>query len=204
MTLVLPFGSFVPGQPTADVTVTAQLSNLADVSTPLNIRTAGGFQFGATPTNDFCCSPFDATIYNVPNPNDTSTWPASSVEPIIMTLAKAYVGPESETATGPNFPRQFRISVDIAEGQTVSNLNFVDVLPDNIQFIGIDSVTGGGYTVNGSLPSTSTPGGTLDITLTNPVMGTSGSSDAVLWFSFYVDRLDAFSNPVVKQARVNS
>ena len=197
VTLVLPFGSFVPGQPTAEVTVTAQLSDLADVSTPLNIQAAGGFQYGATPTNDFCCSPFDATLYNVPNPGDTTTWPGSSVEPIIMTLAKTYVGPENETATGPNFPRQYRISVDIADGQTVSNLNFVDILPDNIQFIGIDSVTGGSYAVNGSLPSTSTPGGTLDITLDNPVTGTSGSSDAILLFSFYVDRLDASSNPVI-------
>ena len=33
-----------------------------------------------------------------------------------MTIAKAYSGPEDETATGPNFPRQYTITVDLAAG----------------------------------------------------------------------------------------
>lgn len=46
MVLTLPFGSFTPDQPAADITVTASVSNLADVGTPLTISALGGFRFG--------------------------------------------------------------------------------------------------------------------------------------------------------------
>src|SRR5581483_7890887 len=52
----LPFGSFTPTQPPADVLVTTALSNLADANFALNIQARGGFQYGAdaldNPTTD--------------------------------------------------------------------------------------------------------------------------------------------------------
>ncbi len=44
--LQLPFGSFTPAQPPAPIAVRAQLSNLADDGTALQVRARGGFRFG--------------------------------------------------------------------------------------------------------------------------------------------------------------
>jgi len=204
VTIILPFGSFVPSQPPATVTITAQMSEMADLDAPLTISGQAGFQFGYTPLNDFCCSPFDATIPVQPGGiYDSSTFPGQSVAPTLMSLSKTYIGPENETATGPNFPRQYTITVDIADGQPVSGLTITDTLPNNIQYVSLDSVTVGGVSVPASSytivsePLTTTPGGTLEVELTNPVVG----GDTVeLTFTFYVDRLDASSavvlNPV--------
>ncbi|MCG2785105.1 MAG: isopeptide-forming domain-containing fimbrial protein [Anaerolineae bacterium] len=198
VTIILPFGSFVPSQPPAAVTITAQMSDLADLSTPLTIRGQAGFQFGYTPLNDFCCSPFDSTIPVAPGGvYDSSAFPGQSVAPTLMSLSKAYVGPENETATGPNFPRQYTITVDIADGQPISELTITDTLPNNIQYVSLDSVTVGGspaaYTIL-TEPLTTTPGGTLEVELDNPVVG---GNAVELTFTFYVDRLDAASAVVL-------
>ena len=61
--------------------------------------------------------------------------------PTILRLTKTYIGPEDETATGPNFPRQYRITVDVATGQTVTDLDLTDVLPGNLQFIAVTNAS---------------------------------------------------------------
>ena len=106
--LRLPFGSFTPGQPAAIAHVTTQLSDLADASTALTITANGGFQFGATALNDPATDP---SVLGDPVSAD--------VHPSIMTVTKTYIGPEDETATGPNYPRSYTLSVTIAAGQTV-------------------------------------------------------------------------------------
>jgi large repetitive protein len=198
VTIILPFGSFVPDQPPATVTITAQMSELADLDEPLTISGQAGFQFGYTPLNDFCCNPFDATIPVVSGGiYDATAFPGQTVAPTLMTLSKAYIGPENETATGPNFPRQYVITVDIADGQPVSGLTITDFLPDNIQYVSLDSVTVGGspaaHTIL-SQPSTTTPGGTLIVELDDPVVG---GNTVEVTFTFYVDRLDASSAVVL-------
>ncbi|MEO0949107.1 MAG: DUF4347 domain-containing protein, partial [Cyanobacteria bacterium J06641_5] len=50
--LQLPFSSIVPGQPPAEIEVSANISNLADASTSLNIVAQGGFQFGNDATDN--------------------------------------------------------------------------------------------------------------------------------------------------------
>jgi hypothetical protein len=110
----LPFGSFTSSQPAATIDFNVQLSNLADRSTPLNIRARGGFQYGGTALNDPSTDP---TILSQPA-STANTWvPSSNVTPILVALKKIYIGPEDETATGPNFPRQYRLDVNIANGQ---------------------------------------------------------------------------------------
>ena len=124
--LLLPFGSFTADQPPVDVSVTASLSNLADVERPADsIQEAqGGFRFG----NDSLDNPTtDPTILGAPV--------TSTVTPAVFRLTKTYFGPEDETATGPNFPQQYRISVDVAAGQTITNLDITDVLPNDLQFV---------------------------------------------------------------------
>jgi fimbrial isopeptide formation D2 family protein/uncharacterized repeat protein (TIGR01451 family) len=184
--LRLPFGSFTSAQPPINVAISAALSNYADLGTPLTLRARGGFMFGATPLNDWCCDPAIVT----PSSPDSSAWPGQPVTPSLITVSKAYVGPEDETATGPNFPRQYRVTVDIPTGQTVTNLIVTDTLPNSLQFVSLDSSTPASAPV--STPSTSTPGGALS-RLFASVTGTSGSADAEFLFTFYVPLTDAAS-----------
>ena len=57
-----------------------------------------------------------------------------------------------------------------------------DLLPDNLQFIGIDPATTGGYAVN-SLPSILDPGGTLNLEYA------SGTGTITVVYDFYIPRL---------------
>jgi uncharacterized repeat protein (TIGR01451 family)/fimbrial isopeptide formation D2 family protein len=187
--LQLPFGSFTPTQPPADVVVTAALSNLADAGTPLTILAHGGFQFGADPLDNPTSG--DPSIIG----SDTS----ASTTPTLLRLKKTYIGPEDETATGPNFPRQYLIEVDIANGQTITNLDLTDVLPSNLQFVSVTSTTVHGSataTTAVSTPSTTTPGGTLTRRFAS-VTGTTATNDATLVFTFYVPRVDAATAVII-------
>ena len=183
--LQLPFGSFAPDQIPANISVTTTISSLADLGTTLPIRANAGFQYGADALNN---PAIDPTIVGV-----SST---TSITPALFTLRKEYVGPENETATGPNFPRQYRVIVDVANGQTITNLDLTDLLPGNLQFVQVDSVTGGGPVTDISTPGTNTPGGTLTRRLSS-VTGTAGTSDAVMTFSFFAPRVDASSSEVL-------
>lgn len=179
--LRLPFGSFTPNQPPAAISVTVSMSSLADLGTPLTIEARGGYQFGFTPLNDWCCGD-DPTL-------SLSGWTSDSVTPIIFTLSKSYNGPEDETASGPNFPRQYTITAEIAPGQTMTSFNLTDVLPNNMQFVSLVSTSPGGASC--SLPSTSTPGGTLSCNF-----GTvSGTVSATL--EFYIPLRDSSSLSVI-------
>ena len=103
----LPFGSYTANQPPLDVTINAHLSNLADLTPDLQIYARGGFMFGETPEDDFCCGD---TPYARPNTTISTSWPGSAVTPQVLTFDKAYIGPgntEDETSSGPNFPRKY-------------------------------------------------------------------------------------------------
>jgi len=176
----LPFGSLAPDQPAIDINVDAQLSGSADLGVALTLRARGGFRFGADPLDNPCC---DLVIVN-PASNDGSGWPSAPVTPTLLTLSKAYSGPEDETATGPNFRRQYTISVEIAPGQGLSGLTIIDVLPDNLQFASV--IDSSHPIASCSTPSTTTPGGTLSCTFSDMVSGT-----AWLTFEYFVPLTDS-------------
>lgn len=186
--LQLPFGSFTPDQPPAPVVVTTALSNLADAGFPLSPQVRGGFQFGNTPLNDPATDPSVFGTFAAAGP----------VTPTVLRLTKTYIGPEDETATGPNFPRQYRIAVDVANGQTVADLDITDALPANLQFLAVTnaSAVGSPAVTDVATPSTTTPGGTLTRRFAS-VTGTAGAEDAILEFSFFVPRVDAGSAVVI-------
>ena len=179
----LPFGSFTPGQPTAPISVTANLSNLADVGTALPIAAVAGFRYG----DDALDNP------TKPDPTLMSATVSASIMPTLLRLKKTYLGPEDETATGPNFPRQYRIDVAVAPGQTITNLAITDVLPNNMQFVRVDSVSGvpTATVTNTATPvsASASPGGTLTRTLSS-VTGTGTLGDATMTFTFYIPEKD--------------
>jgi len=202
VSLMLPFGSYVPGQPPLDITVNASLSINADLTPDLIIYARGGYIFGETPEDDWCCG--DAP-FAIPSGTNSSTWPPTPISPQVFSFEKTYTGPgntQDETATGPNFPRQYSLTIDIASGQTLSNIEIQDQLPDNLQFIGINPGTTGGYTIT-SLPSTTEPGGTLSLNYA------SGSGSINMVFDFYIPELydqngdTLFDDPVINPTSGN-
>ncbi len=198
--LRLPFGSVVPDQPAITVDVTADLSNLADLGVPLTVHARGGFEFGADPLDNPCCDPVIAN----PGDTDSDAWPAASTTPQLMSISKVFVSPdtlglEDETTVGPAYPRRFRVVVDIADGQTITNLDLTDTLPGNMQFVSVVQTLAHGNPVGTtaiSTPGTSTPGGILTRRFAS-VTGQAGQDDAVMEFAFYIPRVDASGNPVI-------
>ncbi len=189
VSLKLPFGSYVPGQPAVNITVNAHLSDLADLDTNLTINARGGYMFGQTPEDDWCCG--DVPFADPKGPDSTG-WPPIDVIPQLMIFSKEYIGPgntQDETATGPNFPRQYTLTVEIADGQTLTDLDISDLLPDNLQFIGIASATHV-YTVTSS-PSTTEPGGTLTVNFA------SVSGTVEVTYDFYIPELDVNDDSVI-------
>ena len=188
--LQLPFGSYTPGQPPADLTINAQLSSGATLGAQVTVRARAGFRFGNTPVNDPATDP---SI--VSGSSDSSTWNvASTTVPTVLKLRKEYDGSESETATGPNFVRTYRLIADVAAGQTITGLTLSDTLPSSLQFVAMGQVSPTG-TVN-QLPSTMVPGGQLFVTMPS-VTGGTGTDDAVVAFSCYVPQVDAGGQPVI-------
>ena len=181
--LRLPFGSYVPSQPAVPIVVTAATSSLADAGAPLTIRTNGGFMFGA-----------DAIDNPTTDPSLIGSTATTNVTPTLLRLTTTYLGPESETTTGPNWPRQYTLAADVATGQTVTNLELTDELPGNAQFVSVDATSGA--TTSPSTPSTSTPGGTLTRRFAS-ITGTSSTADASITFSISIPRLDAGAGAVL-------
>ncbi|MEI2827888.1 MAG: hypothetical protein V9F04_16940 [Dermatophilaceae bacterium] len=161
--------------------ITSSLSNRADLGTPLTVRANGGFMFGADPLDNPGTDPVIL--------GSTTT---SAITPTLLTLQKIYIGPEDETATGPNFPRQYQIVIDIAAGQTITGLLVTDVLSNNVQFLAVDAtlVNGGAVATTAvSTPSLVVPGGTLSERYAS-VTATTAANDVELYFSFYIPRDD--------------
>ena len=179
----LPFGSFAPDQPAAAVSIDAQLSDYADLNLDLPIYAESGYRFGA-----------DAIDNPSTDPAILGLRVSTNITPSLLILEKIYNWREDETSTGPNFPRQYTLSVNIPENQTITNLVVSDILPENMQFIQVEStapaVTGCTY------PSTSTPGGTLSCNFAS-VTGTDSPSDATITFSFYIPLADSTGARVI-------
>jgi uncharacterized repeat protein (TIGR01451 family) len=167
-----PLGSFATDQPTADVTIPLTVSPLADSGTPLTLTVTGGFMFGATPTGS---TPIVGTSHS------------TTVAPTVVALAKTDTSPESETATGPNYERTYRIVADIATGQTLAPFTLTDRLPADAVFLGLGSGTTAGYTT-GHLPTvgTANTGTDADVTLTWPTATGVDGPDTTLEIRYYV------------------
>jgi len=192
----LPFGSFTPNQPVADLTIGALVSNLADIGTPLTIAAKSGFMFG----NDEFDNP-------TTDPSLFSSVKTAIVTPRLITLTKTFSGPEGETATGPNYLRTYTISVDVATGHRFTEFNINDVLPNDAQFVSVVSLTENfaqNSTINSiSTPSTLTPGGTLSRQLVPngaaEFIGVAGN-DITMVISFYTPINDSTSARIINAA----
>ena len=192
--LEMPFGSFTPGQPAAEVVITAHISEYAMVdsggsdSYDLDVQVTNGFRYGTDSLDNPSSDP-SVTYAD----NSALLHPTQTFRPEVIRFNKDYIGPEQETATGPNFVRQFTIDVDVADGQTVTNLQVIENLPDYIWYLGDGTVTGG--TVSSS-PGIGVHTGQQLIIDLGTVIGGPGV-DATVTFDYYVPYIDAASQVIV-------
>lgn len=203
ITLELPFGSFEPDQPKIEVEITVDLHNYADVGLAgkLTIFARGGFHFGTTPLNDYVSDLPIVTDAGVPSsdngttPSIASAWvEKKDVIPTVFTVSKTYLGPEGEAVSGPNFvgyyPLQYQVTVNVAAGQTVTQLKIEDCLENNMSFVGL-------------VPASTTPAYTGLVTspclqMTYPsVTGTASAADVVVTYEFYITQFVANSETPV-------
>lgn len=183
-TIQLPFGSFTNDQPPADITINAHLSDHADLNVLLPLQVRGGFMYGKDPLDNPATDP---PIYGAMTNNNPGT------DATLITLSKTYHGPEDETATGPNFPREYTITATIAPGQSLTDFRLMDYLPDNLQYLTLVSASPGIQGVDWFVeqePTTGAPQNPPDNDLVirwpGPVSGT-----VTMRFRYYVPRYDA-------------
>jgi hypothetical protein len=144
--------------------------------------------FGNDPLNDPSVDP--TVIGSLSN---------ASVTPSLMVLSKNANAHESESVTGPNSPVNYTISIDIPNGQTISNLKLIDKLPKNLQFVSLVSASPGGYSIL-QQPATSTPNNAPNnqlIVQWPSITGTAGSGEASMTLRVFAPLLDADGNPVI-------
>lgn len=193
--LQLPIGSYEPTRIPLTVTGTANISELADVGFDLPIQVRGGFRFG--------CDALDNP--SVDDPNATvSSFESDSVSPEVVLVNKVVNADEQETATGRNFPKSYTIELNIADGQTVTNLDVTDPLSDRIVYL--NNVTQGGSSPDAGTGTIAQPEPPIDDgPKPNSVLevnygqaeGTLGESDITVSFDFYVHENDADGNPII-------
>ena len=194
VSLRMPFGSFTTDQPSADVVVTAHMSENADVGVDLGVHTTTGAMFGHdaldNPTGDHPLRDIathqttykpEVVTYNAdiqvpqvagdcqqqhdPAHDDTRQWADDA--------GRTFEVNHQEIPTGPNFPASYVARIDIADGQTVDGgLTLTEHLPDNIYYLGdaTVSVTAGGVAL--------TQG--TDYSVTSPGSGVHSGQDLVV------------------------
>ena len=176
-----PFGSFVPEQPPATIITNLKMALNATIGTPLNITARPIFRFGNNPLDDPADDP---PIYGEAK--------NATITPTVIKVNKRAILHEDETATGPNYPFNYTIEVDVADGATIQDLNITDYLPGNLQFLElIDNA--GGQVIN--LPSNTTPGGNITIKFPS-ITGVLGI-DKTIKYRVYAPELDNTTNPVL-------
>ncbi|MEZ5738201.1 MAG: VCBS domain-containing protein [Burkholderiaceae bacterium] len=203
----LPLGSYGPAQQPLQVVLQGQVDADADAGTALNLAFRGGFRYGA-----------DALDNPQTDPTVQGALSTLAITPQVYRVNTTYLSEELERATGPNFLTGMRIDLDLAAGQTLTNLDFGALLADMLQYAPItgtpgvigDSAIGAGWTnVNGVLvsaaatdgatPSAITPGGAVSRVIGSQT-GTSATVDASMVVQFYVPEFDASSNVILDPA----
>jgi uncharacterized repeat protein (TIGR01451 family)/fimbrial isopeptide formation D2 family protein len=199
----LPFGSFVPGQPSATVTFDATTDGSAGavVGTPIDIDVTGGFALGCDPLDNDTTDPaiFGATT-------------TSSITPQVIDLVKESTAPEDERSTGPNFPITYSLTINVADGETVTELDITDALPNSFVYVGgslsvdTSNATAASGVVISSEPVAGSPQNAPDngfLIEIGSVTGSAAENDIVVQYTIWVDEFDADGNPVINDVSGN-
>ena len=179
----LPFGGFVADQPVQTVDFSLQLSPDVSLDDRFTLKANGGFQYGSTPVNDPLSDP---TIVGAVN--------ELVIAPQVFDASLDYLGPESETATGPSFSRTYRVTVDVADGQTIDGALAKIEMPDTLVYTGARS----SFVDNDDVEIVVQEDGQQLVTIDlGSVVGGPGAVDAEVLLDFYVPQTDSDSLPVL-------
>lgn len=127
--LSLPFGSYTPDQPAADIVVSVSVSGNAHVSQALRIVSSAGFALGKDPLdNPDDDAPIQEATFAASNTN------ATAITPKLYTVETKFSHPNRDTATGPNHIRSMEITVTVAPEQTLTDAAIDFVLPEQLVF----------------------------------------------------------------------
>ena len=206
VSLRMPFGSFETDQPAAEVSVTAHMSENADVGpgNDLAVEVTTGAMYGhdaldnpaADPplrdiaTSSLSFSPevitYNADIEITGVQGDCQVQHAADHDTRYQAddPGQVFESNHQEIPTGPNYPGTYVARIGIADGQSVDNLVLTEHLPDNIVFLGNVSVTDSGGTP--LTFHTNQIGTDLQISLDAPVTGTGNATDVTIRYDFYV------------------
>ncbi len=183
--LQLPFGSYTGAQTPAEIIANFSLSGKADLGVALPISARAGFQYGLDALDNPMGPPMNDPRIVGPTAMDTFT-------PVLATLTKVSNAPsdrEEEVGTGPNQPLTYTINVDVADGQTLTNIDITDLLPDTIHYTS-SSITIGAGTItatptNGAGELAVNPAANMLTAHFNSITGGAGP-DAQITVQFYV------------------
>ena len=169
--LSLPLGSFVTDMGEQCITLNYTL----DSSTNPNVVLGQGmditiqplFALGATAVDD------GTHIYGAEN--------SYTIYPNVYKIKKSNNAIEGETPTGPSYPITSTISVEIANSETLSSIELIDTLDDDMQYIG--SLTKPAACSIITEPPTPAPaGGKLDLSCINM------NSDFSITYQYYIQQ----------------
>lgn len=193
--LELPFGSYGPDQPPIEIDINARMSSLADANRALFMTARGGFYLGSDALDNPCC---DRPILS---PNTSAP-----ITPTAISLSKTNDIPENETASGPNFPQEWVITVDLIDGQTMTDLLITDHLPPNVVVIGgsvnvnlgagvVATPVGGSVNLPAVMPA-ARPDNQLTVGFTS-ITGSNVENDVEIRFDFYAAQTTATGTDVL-------
>lgn len=151
--LTMPFGSFAPDQTALEVDIQVMVDANAEVGETLQLVTSGGFQYGG-----------DALDNPANDPSILGNADQVELTPSVIKLEEYYGGPEHETTSGTNFVRSWTVELDIATGETLSNINLESLLDNNVAFQ--------------SVSTTSIADGTIEV-VAKPVVGEAASDQSL-------------------------
>ena len=122
--LQYPLGSFPVDAPDAVLNVTSSIGAL-EIGKLLNFTVTPVFRYGNGHIDDPVNYP---PIYG----ETVTGW----VNPVVVKIDKDSNLHEDETATGSNFPFEYYVNINIANGAKIENITIADVLPSNIMYLG--------------------------------------------------------------------
>ena len=121
--LQYPLGSFPVDAPDAVLNVTSSIGAL-EIGKLLNFTVTPVFRYGNGHIDDPVNYP---PIYG----ETVTGW----VNPVVVKIDKDSNLHEDETATGSNFPFEYYVNINIANGAKIENITIADVLPSNIMYL---------------------------------------------------------------------
>ncbi len=184
----LPFGGLPQGAGLQDITLSWSVSTAAVPGVALRPQVTCLFAYG----NDALNNPGA----DAPLRSDSRTVATDQlgvdVTPTLARLRKT--ASPSPSVTGLSFPITFTMTLDVANGTTITGGSLQDTLPPQFQILSITTSAGG--TVVSPAPTPTTPGGALSVSFPS-ITGTASTSDAQVTVRGYVPRLDASSAEIL-------